>query len=470
MIPKRDYDVDEIEKTINSHDYALLDKDTFGETYWPLRIQCNKCNDICRYHPGMGDAISKCYSCKCLIKHAQLEQLDYQRQLKEQNREQRKIDKENSKRPKIDFVRLIPQKLGEKNLTLESVYTKMSEPIKVRCNKCNYCWSGRCSEFFYRKYKSAICPKCRGKNVLSPEDIRNRLTENNWNCADDLSQPLHQYNITCKICGYSKILSHKKLKLKKQLLCSSCGSKGLPLQRTGITYRITFPNDKCYIGQTMRRLAERKHQYKDQCFHESRVGYDLKISCAIRKYGWDNLRWDILHVGVPIDKLDEMEIQEIAKHDSYNNGYNSTEGGQNTFQRNDVTKRTVALYLARQKQEEQKKQIQDQRELRKIEKEKRKQIKLFLREQKVQEREAYLEQESEHRSQGAKKKYILNAPKSSKYRGVCLDKQHNKYKANIKFQGKKIHIGLFATEEAAARAYDEMAKKLRGNNAVLNFP
>jgi hypothetical protein len=58
--------------------------------------------------------------------------------------------------------------------------------------------------------------------------------------------------------------------------------------------------------------------------------------------------------------------------------------------------------------------------------------------------------------------------KSSQYRGVCYDKQHDKWKASIKYQGKKIHIGQFKTQEDAALAYNNKAIQLLGNKAVLN--
>lgn len=56
------------------------------------------------------------------------------------------------------------------------------------------------------------------------------------------------------------------------------------------------------------------------------------------------------------------------------------------------------------------------------------------------------------------------------YKGVCLDKQNNKWSAYIGCAGKKIRLGRFMSEEEAARAYDEAAAKLFGDFAKLNFP
>lgn len=57
----------------------------------------------------------------------------------------------------------------------------------------------------------------------------------------------------------------------------------------------------------------------------------------------------------------------------------------------------------------------------------------------------------------------------SKYKGVCWHKQRSKWKAEIKLNGIKKHLGLFTSEEAAAEAYDQAAKELFGNFAKTNL-
>lgn len=59
---------------------------------------------------------------------------------------------------------------------------------------------------------------------------------------------------------------------------------------------------------------------------------------------------------------------------------------------------------------------------------------------------------------------------SSAFRGVC--RRRHRWLSQIQHQGKKIHIGCYATQEQAARAYDHRLLELNGPEAraMLNFP
>ena len=54
--------------------------------------------------------------------------------------------------------------------------------------------------------------------------------------------------------------------------------------------------------------------------------------------------------------------------------------------------------------------------------------------------------------------------------GVCFCKQTGKWTSIIVYNKKSIWLGRFDSEIAAAREYDEAAKKYYGEFARLNFP
>ena len=55
------------------------------------------------------------------------------------------------------------------------------------------------------------------------------------------------------------------------------------------------------------------------------------------------------------------------------------------------------------------------------------------------------------------------------YKGITFVEKLNKWRAGIKIDGKRKHLGCFVTAEEAAKAYDCAARKHRGHFAKLNF-
>lgn len=95
----------------------------------------------------------------------------------------------------------------------------------------------------------------------------------------------------------------------------------------GLIYMYTSPNGKKYVGQTV-RLEKRIKQHATQAFNPKCAAYDCAFHRAIRKYGLDNFKFEILEEDIPRDKLDEREIYWINKMQSFgSNGYNMTLGG-----------------------------------------------------------------------------------------------------------------------------------------------
>jgi hypothetical protein len=59
--------------------------------------------------------------------------------------------------------------------------------------------------------------------------------------------------------------------------------------------------------------------------------------------------------------------------------------------------------------------------------------------------------------------------KTSHFKGVSRHSQNGTWIAQIVSPGRSSYIGTFATEEAAARAYDAKARELFGEFANTNF-
>ncbi len=90
----------------------------------------------------------------------------------------------------------------------------------------------------------------------------------------------------------------------------------------GLIYKYTSKTTgKCYIGQVLEyRLELRKNRHK----YDKR---DIHFYRARDKYGYDDFDFEIVEKDIEQEKLNEREIYWISFYDSFNNGYNSTNGG-----------------------------------------------------------------------------------------------------------------------------------------------
>jgi hypothetical protein len=59
---------------------------------------------------------------------------------------------------------------------------------------------------------------------------------------------------------------------------------------------------------------------------------------------------------------------------------------------------------------------------------------------------------------------------SSRFKGVHWNKGMDRWQAKIRYDGKTAHLGYFADEATAARAYDEASARLHGEFGRTNFP
>ena len=100
-----------------------------------------------------------------------------------------------------------------------------------------------------------------------------------------------------------------------------------------IIYKCIFPNNKLYIGQTIRSLETRISEHKKDYKNKDDSLYNTPFYRAIRKYGWNNLNWKTIDLAEDFEELNEKEKYWIKYYNSYIHfenpkGYNSNLGGQ----------------------------------------------------------------------------------------------------------------------------------------------
>lgn len=137
-------------------------------------------------------------------------------------------------------------------------------------------------------------------------------------------------------------------------------------------YRHTTPNGKVYIGITGQNPEKRWNRGN---------GYraNKHFWNAIKRYGWDNIRHEILHCGITKEEACLHEIELIAKHKSNNSdfGYNNSDGGEkpsNGSKRTDSEKRHLSeIFKGRVISEETRKRMSESAKNRNPETRRRKQ-------------------------------------------------------------------------------------------------
>lgn len=102
-------------------------------------------------------------------------------------------------------------------------------------------------------------------------------------------------------------------------------------------YCHTFPNNKKYIGITCKkpnvRWGKNGNGYKTQFVYR-----------AILKYGWENVKHEILFNNLTKEEAEQKEIELISVCQSNNlfYGYNIEGGGKNLDGRSDITKNKIS--------------------------------------------------------------------------------------------------------------------------------
>lgn len=96
-------------------------------------------------------------------------------------------------------------------------------------------------------------------------------------------------------------------------------------------YKITNDiNDKIYVGQTIRPIEERFHRHIQEALSNK---LDTHFARAIREYGPEHFFVTCIDTASSKEELNQKEIYWIKYYNSFEEGYNSTFGGEggNTY-------------------------------------------------------------------------------------------------------------------------------------------
>ena len=99
----------------------------------------------------------------------------------------------------------------------------------------------------------------------------------------------------------------------------------------GCIYKITnIINNKLYIGYTTATLKERMRRHKNDD-----INHNTLLGRAIKKYGWENFKYEVVVYEDDKEKLLELEQYYIKYFNSkMPNGYNMTDGGEKLYREN----------------------------------------------------------------------------------------------------------------------------------------
>ena len=87
---------------------------------------------------------------------------------------------------------------------------------------------------------------------------------------------------------------------------------------------INKKNGLIYVGCTINSLEKRFNEHLYRCF---KTNYKSKLYNSMKKYGQDNFTIELIEE-CNLDMIYETEKKYVESYDSYNNGLNSTFGGE----------------------------------------------------------------------------------------------------------------------------------------------
>jgi len=107
-----------------------------------------------------------------------------------------------------------------------------------------------------------------------------------------------------------------------------------------IVYKHTTPDGRAYIGASSHDIEKRSNYHWGYCTQE--------FGKAVEKYGWKNIKHEVLYSGLTEDEAFELEKTMIAKYKTFDPlyGYNRTRGGKGyTAPHNEETKNKISNSL-----------------------------------------------------------------------------------------------------------------------------
>lgn len=123
-----------------------------------------------------------------------------------------------------------------------------------------------------------------------------------------------------------------------------------------IVYKHTCPNGRCYVGIT--------HQNPERRWR-SGMHYDQnrRFFMAIVKFGWDNIKHEILETGLTYEEAKQKEEEYIAKYKSAEEeyGYNQTlgVGGKGFTKSSETREKLRAAHIGKRPTAETRKKISE---------------------------------------------------------------------------------------------------------------
>lgn len=106
-----------------------------------------------------------------------------------------------------------------------------------------------------------------------------------------------------------------------------------------LIYKATFNNGKSYIGQTKNSLSVRQRNHR---YRALKIKSKSAFHCAIRKYGFRDIKWHELEQCNSWNKLQKREKFLIKYHNTIcPNGYNETCGGRQPKETEEIKQKRI---------------------------------------------------------------------------------------------------------------------------------